>query len=122
MDFTSKKYDDNLVYIFVGEFSAGNWTAAFYQDIGDKSKEGIQRFIFDFGQVTYINSSGIGVLNKAARLISGNQCSIALVNLPPFVMKILYQLSLLSVFPILKSLDEVVNPKAPADNSEPKQA
>ncbi len=75
------------------------------QDLLDK---GQTRFIFDFGKVTYIGSSGVSCLVSARRDAVAKSGSVALVNPSPMVRKVFKTLGLEKDFPVFGSREEAM--------------
>jgi len=66
-------------------------------------KEGRRRFVFDFKDLEYISSAGIGFFMKEADAARESQGSLVLMNLSPRVSRIFELLDLLDFFTITDS-------------------
>jgi len=66
------------------------------------------RVIVDMTQVTFVDSSGLGVLVGARRHAAALGGSVSLVQPPPVVLKILVGTQLQQSFPVFASLDDAL--------------
>ena len=66
-------------------------------------KEGHQRFVFDFTDLEYISSAGIGFFMKEADFAKEQHGVVVLTNLSPRVSRIFELLDLLDFFTITSS-------------------
>jgi anti-sigma B factor antagonist len=97
--------------IFIPEFQL------FYQQVGEYISEGLDKFIIDLDQITYIDSSGIGLLIKLAANTMKNNTKICIICEQPQVRKALTLANIDRIFYFVQNLEEGVDyyglPKSP---------
>lgn len=75
-----------------------------HEAIGDRSV----KMLINLGQVTTIDSSGVGELVSAFTTVANRGGKLKLVNLPPKVNDILQITQLITVFEVFESEDEAI--------------
>jgi anti-anti-sigma factor len=73
-----------------------------------KALESSSCLVIDLSQVTFIDSSGLGVIIVARNLVRAREGSLALVNPPSMVRKILWGTQLQPAFSMFDNRDEAV--------------
>lgn len=82
--------------------------------IGQIVQEGHFRLVLDFEQVTFLDSSALGLLLLTDQNFKLKQGSVGLVNPTGYVRQVLELANLPKVIPVYDSVDDAVNATAPA--------
>ena len=80
MGFTVRKQGEVCVVAVEGQLIVGN-RQELKQKILDELERGARRFLVDFAQTGYIDSSGLGVLVSLSKRIRENKGELRLANL-----------------------------------------
>jgi anti-sigma B factor antagonist len=102
MDIDYKDLNEHKIMVLHGDmdyFSVSELKNALFKLIHEKTKS----IILDLSNVEYIDSSGIGLLVNANKVMSNYQGSIGLVNIPSEVMHLLKLSTIDTVIPIYKT-------------------
>ncbi len=100
MSLEMKKLGDTLVVRVFGEFDL---RSADYcrQEIDRTLKaEGAQSILFDLGGVSFIDSSGLGVILGRYRKAKENGWGMAISNVPPAIAKVLELAGITRLLPV----------------------
>lgn len=89
--------------VFTQEFDLLN------KEIMAYTKMGIYRFIVELSSLTYIDSSGIGILMRLASKASKNDTMVCVICNQPQIMKILTVSKVDKIIRIVQSVDEGLN-------------
>lgn len=101
----STKHGDILVVDFVGKkLDAAN--AKEFKQIMVPILESANKFIFDMGNLQFIDSSGLGAILSCLRSVSSKQGEIKLCNLSKSARIIIELVSMHKVFEIFNSVEE----------------
>jgi len=95
-----QKQHDTLIVRVCGEFDL---RAADYcrRDIDQKLKtQGAKHILFNLGGVTFIDSSGLGVILGRYRKVTENGGKVAISNVPPRVTRILELSGITRLIPV----------------------
>jgi anti-sigma B factor antagonist len=104
MGFTVRKQGEVCVVAVEGQLIVGN-RQELKQKILDELERGARRFLVDFAQTGYIDSSGLGVLVSLSKRIRENKGELRLANLNDD-LKTLFELTKLdTLFQISDSKD-----------------
>jgi anti-sigma B factor antagonist len=104
MGFTVRKQGEVCVVAVEGQLIVGN-RQELKQKILDELERGARRFLVDFAQTGYIDSSGLGVLVSLSKRIRENKGELRLANLNDD-LKTLFELTKLdTLFQISDSRD-----------------
>ena len=104
MGFTVRKQGEVCVVAVEGQLIVGN-RQELKQKILDELERGARRFLVDFAQTGYIDSSGLGVLVSLSKRIRENKGELRLANLNDD-LKTLFELTKLdTLFQISDSTD-----------------
>src|SRR3954465_10130469 len=116
MSFTIKKEGDVIVVDVEGQLIVGN-RQELKQKVLDELERGGRKFLIDFSQTGYIDSSGLGVLVSLSKKIRAQGGELRLANLNDD-LKTLFELTNLdTLFQVAESRDRALQsfcPWAPA--------
>jgi anti-sigma B factor antagonist len=90
--------DDVAILSLSGRFLAGSDGPYLRQKVKDLIEAGTQKLILDFGDVPYIDSTGLGFLAGARVSAQNAGARIVLADLNPHVRKILDEVNLTQFF------------------------
>ena len=91
-----------------GRIVLGQECNAFRQQIQQLLATGKKKILFNMGEVTRVDSTGIGLLVEAVILTAKEAGELKLVNLPPLVHNILVVHRLLQAFEVYPSEQEAL--------------
>lgn len=91
-----------------GRLNLGDAVDAFRQTFDDLLAAGDTRFVVDLGEVTMLDSSGIGLLVRCLTGAKQNGGSLKLLNPSKFAVQTLKMTGLLSLFEVFDNLDKAV--------------
>ncbi len=97
--------DDVSVVALSGKFVAGSDGPFLRQKVRDLIDAGTRKFLFDFTDVPYIDSTGLGFLAGSRELAAEHQALIVLAGINPHVHRILDGVKLTQFFELVP--DEV---------------
>ncbi len=92
-----------------GKITIGVGDVALREAVGEALEAGARNILVDLGDVTTIDSSGIGELVSAYTTVTNRGGKLKLVNLPPKVTDILQITQLISVFEVHDNLSEALD-------------
>ena len=84
-------------------------TANLAEDVQGLVEDGLKRVVFDFANVNWINSLGVGAIMKCLTLLKSVNGHLYLVGLTEKVRSVFMVTQLLKVFVIKDTVDEAVN-------------
>lgn len=93
--------DDVSVVVLSGKFVAGSDGPYLRQKVRDLIDAGTRKFLFDFTDVPYIDSTGLGFLAGSRELAAENQALIVLAGINPHVQRILDGVKLTQFFELV---------------------
>jgi anti-anti-sigma factor len=93
--------DDVSVVVLSGKFVAGSDGPYLRQKVRDLIDAGTRKFLFDFTDVPYIDSTGLGFLAGSRELAAENQALIVLAGINPHVQRILDGVKLSQFFELV---------------------
>ncbi len=102
-----EKEDDICIVKFNGNLLAGHISEV-KSKINELINQNIVKFIFDFSDVNFMDSSGIGFLVSVLKSLSQKGTKLKLCNLNNTVASTLKQVQLYSFFDIYNSTDEAL--------------
>ena len=91
-----------------GKITIGVGDVALREAVSEALEAGARNILVDLGEVTTIDSSGIGELVSAYTTVTNRGGKLKLVNLPPKVTDILQITQLISVFEVFETVDEAL--------------
>ncbi len=91
-----------------GKITIGVGDVALREAVSEALEAGARNILVDLGEVTTIDSSGIGELVSAYTTVTNRGGKLKLVNLPPKVTDILQITQLISVFEVFDTVDEAL--------------
>ncbi|HEV3277820.1 MAG TPA: STAS domain-containing protein [Terriglobia bacterium] len=97
--------DDISVVSLTGKFVAGSDGPFLRQKVRDLIDAGTRKFLFDFTDVPYIDSTGLGFLAGSRELAVEHQALIVLVGINPHVQRILDGVKLSQFFELVPDED-----------------
>jgi anti-sigma B factor antagonist len=97
--------EDVAIVGLSGKFLAGSDGPYLRQKVKDLMDAGTRKLIVEFGDVPYIDSTGLGFLAGARVTVQNAGARIVLANLNPHVRKILDDVNLTQFFVIADSVD-----------------
>ena len=93
--------DDVSVVVLSGKFVAGSDGPFLRQKVRDLIDAGTRKFLFDFTDVPYIDSTGLGFLAGSRELAVESQSVIVLAGINPHVQRILDGVKLSQFFELV---------------------
>ncbi len=93
--------DDVSVVVLSGKFVAGSDGPFLRQKVRDLIDAGTRKFLFDFTEVPYIDSTGLGFLAGSRELAAENQALMVLAGMNPHVQRILDGVKLSQFFELV---------------------
>ncbi len=97
----TRKSEGNVIVLDVaGKLSAGEPVLLLRNAIQQNLEEGARRFLIDLGNVTYIDSSGLGALITTFTSVRSRQGDVKLLNLTKRIRDLLQITKLLTVFEV----------------------
>jgi anti-sigma B factor antagonist len=91
-----------------GPITLGEATGRFRECVRSLLRDGARKILLDLGQVTYLDSSGIGELVSAYTSAVGAGAQIRLVHLPEKVYSLLQITKLVTVFEIFEDEPDAI--------------
>jgi anti-sigma B factor antagonist len=91
-----------------GRLNLGDAVDSLRQNFDDLLANGDARFVLDLGEVTMLDSSGIGLLVRCLTAAKQNAGSVKLLNPSKFAVQTLKMTGLLSLFEVFDNLDRAV--------------
>lgn len=91
-----------------GELRMGEGLTAFIRATDELLEAGEVRFVIHLGEVSMLDSSGIGALVKLLTSVSRRGGGLRLVNPSPFATKTLKLVGLLALFPVYADEEQAV--------------
>ena len=107
MTFDETKAGDILVLTVKAERVTADVAPAFKQGLAEYVAQGNQKIVLDLGQVSFIDSSGLGVLISVLKLIGGSG-ELVLSNLHHTVAGMFKLTRMNKVFRIFDNRDEAI--------------
>lgn len=107
MNFNTRKEDDiNIVHI-IGDLVSGK-LYEIKEETNKLLEEDNPKIIFDFTDVNFVDSSGIGFLINTLKILSSKNSGLKIVNINTTVKNVLKQMKLYSLFEYYDSVDEAL--------------
>ena len=97
-----------LVVDLAGDVTLGQETAALRQFLRSKLEESHRRILLNFRSVSFMDSTGIGVLMEAKAHAVGVQAQLRLSDLPSFVEKTLRRMALHQILEVYATESEAL--------------
>ncbi len=91
-----------------GRLNLGDAVDSMRQTFDDLLAAGDTRFVVDLGEITMLDSSGIGLLVRCLTAAKQNAGSVKLLNPSKFAVQTLKMTGLLSLFGVFDNLDAAV--------------
>src|SRR5213596_2264219 len=107
MSFSIKKQDDVVVVDVEGQLIVGN-RQELKQKVLDELERGERKFVIDFSQTGYIDSSGLGVLVSISKKIREHGGELRLANLSGDLMNLFQGHKLDTLFQIADTCDRAL--------------
>ena len=105
MRVTVRFKDDVSILSLSGKFVAGGDGPFLRQKVKDLIEAGTRKFLFDFSDVPYIDSTGLGFLAGSRELASESGALIVLCGMNPHVLRILDGVKLTQFFELVADED-----------------
>jgi len=97
---TSRQVGEAVVIEMSGRIKVGEGNLLLREMVGNLAESGKKNIVLNLGEVTYMDSSGLGELVKTHTTISNLQGEVKLVNLSKRVEELLHMTKLSSIFDI----------------------
>ena len=98
LDIAERQAGDVTVLILTGQMLLDDGDLAFGRRVSDLIGRGQVRIVLDLGGVTFIDSSGVGMLAAKLKHVRNSGGDIRLVNLTSRSQRLLGMMKLMSVF------------------------
>ena len=108
MEYNITKEDDVFIINLLGDLVAGK-IYSLKEDVEKILKQEKPKIIFNFADVEFIDSSGIGLIVNALKKLSEKNSKLKLCNLNKTVTNIFKQIKIYSFFEVYDSLDEAID-------------
>ncbi|MBV9404370.1 MAG: STAS domain-containing protein [Acidobacteriaceae bacterium] len=105
---TSRQVGDVTVIDAAGRITLGEGASAFRDTIRDLAAKGNKKLLVDLGEVSYIDSSGIGELVSGFTTVTNNGGQLKLVGLSKRVKDLLQITKLYTVFEVFDEEAEAI--------------
>ena len=105
---STRQVGDVTVIDAVGRITLGEGASTFRDTIKDLAAKGNQKVLLNLGEVSYIDSSGIGVLVSTATNLKNESGSLKLVRLPEFIQRLFSMTKLENYFEVFSSEKDAV--------------
>ena len=105
---TSRQVGDVTVIDAAGRITLGEGASAFRDTIRDLAAKGNKKLLVDLGEVSYIDSSGIGELVSGFTTVTNNGGQLKLVGLSKRVKDLLQITKLYTVFEVFDDEAEAI--------------
>lgn len=113
MNVTQEKIEKAVVIHLAGRFDFGA-KKMFKDGLDEAMKEGLP-IVLDFGQVSFVDSSALGLLVIAHQTLKSRKIPFSLVNPQTYVRQVLDLANVAKMIPIYQTIDEV--PQLPVVSS-----
>lgn len=108
MDIIEEKQDRYHVFRLVGRLDS-NTSPVFEEKVFTAIDAGSSRLIVDCGQLEYITSAGLRVLNKSAKRLKHESGAIVLCDMEDYVREVFEIAGFDTFLPIVSTLEDAVN-------------
>ncbi len=98
LSINTRNSDDILILILSGRLTLGEPTKLLRETVRNSATEGTSKFVVDLGDVSYIDSAGLGELIATYTTIRNKQGDVKLLNLTSKAKDLLQMTKLLTVF------------------------
>lgn len=105
MNVTEEKSEKAVVLQLAGRFDFG--ARKIFKDSLDGAMKEELPIVLDFGQVTFVDSSALGILVIAHQTLKSKKISFSLVNPQPYVRQVLDLANVAKMIPIYQTISEV---------------
>jgi len=96
----TRKLDNVVVVDMSGRLTIGEPVLLLRETVRVLVADGIRNFVLNLGEVTYIDSSGLGELVSLFTTVRNKQCDVKLLNLTAKAKDLLQMTKLLTVFDV----------------------
>ena len=108
MNLKARRIDDIVILDLSGRITIGEGTLILRDHIQTMLAAGDRKFLVNFGEVDYIDSSGLGELVTTFTAVRNQQGELKLINLTRRVHDLLQITKLLTVFEVFSNETEAV--------------
>ena len=108
MKITKREKNGVTILEVEGKVTIGKGDVVLREAVLQAIGEGPAKLLINLGEVTTIDSSGVGELVSAYTTVTNRGGKLKLVNMPPKVSDILQITQLITVFEVFESEDEAV--------------
>jgi anti-sigma B factor antagonist len=98
MKFKTRKVDDVIVYDLHGPLEGGKDAYRIKDDVGEQLKQGERNFLLNMDKVTFVNSTGIGIIVASYTSIANAGGRMKISNTNEKVSRVMMITKLLTVF------------------------
>ena len=105
----TRKVDSVIVVDLSGRLTIGEPVLLLRETLRVQVNEGVRHFILNLGDVSYIDSSGLGELVSAYTTIRNKQGDVKLLNLTAKAKDLLQMTKLLTVFDVYEDEAKAIN-------------
>ena len=108
MKITKREKNGVTILEVEGKVTIGKGDVVLREAVLQAIGEGPAKLLINLGEVTTIDSSGVGELVSAYTTVTNRRGKLKLVNMPPKVSDILQITQLITVFEVFETEDEAV--------------
>ena len=105
MNVTQEKSEKGVILHLAGRFDFGA-RKTFKESLGEAMKEELP-IVLDFEQVSFVDSSALGILVIAHQTLKSKKIPLSLVNPQPYVRQVLDLANVAKMIPIYQAIGEV---------------
>jgi anti-sigma B factor antagonist len=105
----TRKVDGVIVVDLSGRLTIGEPVLLLRETLRVQVNEGVRHFVLNLGDVSYIDSSGLGELVSAYTTIRNKQGDVKLLNLTAKAKDLLQMTKLLTVFDVYEDEAKAIN-------------
>jgi anti-sigma B factor antagonist len=105
----TRKVDSVIVVDLSGRLTIGEPVLLLRETLRVQLNEGVRHFVLNLGEVSYIDSSGLGELVSAYTTIRNKQGDVKLLNLTAKAKDLLQMTKLLTVFDVYEDEAKAIN-------------
>ena len=105
MNVTQEKSEKGVVLYLAGRYDFGA-RKTFKESLGEAMKEELP-IVLDFEQVSFVDSSALGILVIAHQTLKSKKIPLSLVNPQPYVRQVLDLANVAKMIPIYQAIGEV---------------
>jgi anti-sigma B factor antagonist len=109
LSIVERQVDDVLVLVLTGQILLDDGDLAFGRKISDLLERGLVKIVLDLGGVTYIDSSGVGMLVGKLKAVRDHGGDIRLLHVTTRGQRIFGMLKILTLFEVFEDEEQAIH-------------